>query len=357
MPIDLFASGADVIVEVLGGREPARTLVAAALERGVPVVTANKTLLAHDGEALRALARTSGTPFAYEASVLAGVPFIGSLSRRPLASRAVRIEGIVNGTSHYVLSAIANGASFARALGDAVERGFAEPDSSADVGGRDAAEKLAILLHLAGRRDVSVDNLPRIAIDVVEPADFEGASRLGGTIKPVAIASVDAGGVDAWVGPAFVDRVHPFAALEGVANAVRLTSAAGDTLTFAGPGAGPRATAVTILDDVVEALGVAAPGTLAPCTAAPGAHALDSVPGAGHELSSRAWFLTLDSGGQFSECDVVSILTSRQIPQARVVSIDGRTYVRTEAVPQAVVSEAASALRQAGPRVLALPVI
>ena len=205
---------------------------------------------------------------------------------------------------------------------------------------------------MAGRGDVRVDDLPRTAIDVVEPAHFRGAERFGGTIKPVALASLDGDDVEAWVGPAFVSRHHPLAALDGVANAVRFTSAAGETLTFSGPGAGPRATAVTILDDVIEAVsgreGV---------TGAHGIGARHRALGAQHRPRFPEWFISLDSDGQFSACDVVSILTSRQIPPTRVLTVAGRTHVRTGPVSRAVVSEAAAALRRAGVNVLAVPVL
>jgi homoserine dehydrogenase len=245
----------DVVVEVLGGVEPARTYVSAALDAGVPVVSANKSLVARHGHELRALAHARGTTFAFDAAVIAGVPFLGSLSRRPLASGIVRIEGIVNGTSAYVLNEIARGATFGAALGEAVARGYAEPDSAADTSGLDAAEKLTILLHLCGRHDIRVDDLARRGIDALEPADFVRAAALGGTIKPVVLASLDADDLTTWVGPAFVPHDHPFAQLDGMTNSLRLIYASGEVVTFTGPGAGPDITAATILDDIVETVG------------------------------------------------------------------------------------------------------
>ncbi|HEY6356743.1 MAG TPA: hypothetical protein VIX35_00780, partial [Vicinamibacterales bacterium] len=174
----------DVLVEVLGGLEPARSLVARALTAGVPVVSANKTLIAHEGAALDRLACRHATVLAYDAAVLAGVPFLGSLARRPLLSGAHRIAGIVNGTSHVITTALEAHVPFDRALAEAIERGYAEPDSSADLSGRDAAEKLTILLRLAGVARVRVEQLTTRGIDGLTPEDFAAARCLGGTVKP-----------------------------------------------------------------------------------------------------------------------------------------------------------------------------
>ena len=265
-PLGLYDDGGaivnarvDVIVEALGDAEPARTLLTRALERGIPVVTANKTLVAHHGRALEALARRRQTIFAFDAAVVAGVPFLGSLARRPLVSATERIAGVINGTSHFILTAMDGGASYQAALAEAVERGYAEPDSRADTSGRDAAEKLTILLHLAGCRDVEVADLTCAPLDAVDAADLACAREGGGAIKPVALASLTASRPGAWVGPVFVRRDHPFAHLSGVDNALAITAENGHTVTFAGPGAGPDVTAVTIIDDIVEAVTAHAP--------------------------------------------------------------------------------------------------
>jgi homoserine dehydrogenase len=258
--------GLDVLVEVLGGLEPARTIVRQALAAGVPVVTANKTLVAYHGAELSRLAAHHGVAFAYDAAVLAGVPFLGSLARRPLLSGARRLAGIVNGTSHAIATAIERGESFEGALADAVARGYAEPDSSADISGRDAAEKLTILLHLAGVSHARVTDITRVGLEVATPALFHAAKQLGGTIKPVAVAALDVednGG--AWVGPAWVAADHVFARTSGVTNVLQIGGAAGrhaagvPDVVFQGPGAGPAATAATIIDDIAEVVAGAAP--------------------------------------------------------------------------------------------------
>jgi len=250
----LFAKPCDVLIDVMGGVNPAFELVTRALLAGVHVVTANKTLVAAHGPRLESLARRQGVAFMYDAAVLAGVPFLGALARRPLVASPLRMTGIINGTSHFVTSRMVRGGSFASALKEAVRLGYAEPDSSADVGGRDAAEKLTILLHLAGCASVAVADLTTRGIDTITPADISGAHALGGVIKPVALAWLDPEDPGAWVGPAFVPRAHPFAALDGVQNALEFAGSIGDPVTFTGPGAGPRVTAATILDDLVEAL-------------------------------------------------------------------------------------------------------
>lgn len=271
---------ADVIVEVMGGLEPARALVASALDAGIPVVSANKTLVAYHGHELRALAAARRTTFACEAAVVAGVPFLGALARRPLCAAARRILGILNGTSHVVAAALDRGESLEAALHDAVKRGYAEPDSAADIAGRDAAEKLAILLHLAGRPDVAPDRLPVVGLDVLRPGDFREARRMGGVIRPIALAAIDDDAPGAWVGPALVALDHPLASLRGVENLVQLTDARGHVVAFRGPGAGPDATARTVIDDVVELL-LSGPGARRLVPAATGtssAPALDAPP-------------------------------------------------------------------------------
>ena len=167
------------------------------------------------------------------------VPRIAFATAARVSAR-VRIEGIVNGTSHYVAERDRERRVVRARAGDAVERGFAEPDSSADISGRDAAEKLTILLHLAGRRDVAVDDLPSIAIDVVEPADLRARRVLAGRSNRSRSRRSIRPGSSAWVGPAFVDRVIRSPRSTGSPTRCASRVAAGDTLTFAGPGAGPR---------------------------------------------------------------------------------------------------------------------
>jgi homoserine dehydrogenase len=249
----VLARRPDVVVEVLGGVEPAYSLVTRALAAAVPVVTANKSLLAAHGPALLTLAARAGVPFRYEASVVAGVPFLGALASQSASARATRIQGIVNGTSNAILTAMrTRGDTLERALAEAQRLGLAEPDPASDTSGLDAAEKLAVLaLHL-GWGALDARTIERDGVEALRPIDFEQAGEFGGTIKPLAFAERRAEGLTAFVGPAFVPASHPLARIDGVENAVRLRTPDGELL-FAGPGAGPDVTAATVIDDALEA--------------------------------------------------------------------------------------------------------
>ena len=339
----------DIVVEAMGGIEPARSLVTAALEAGIPVVSANKTLVAAHGRELRRLAAANGVRFACDAAVLAGVPFVGSLERRPLVSAATRIEGILNGTSHFIVSAIGRGAAFDAALADATARGYAEPDSRADISGGDAAQKLTVLLHLAGC-DAREEDLPRLGIDVIDPEDLAAARRAGGTIKPVVLASLEESRPGAWVGPAFVAEDHPFARLDGVTNALRLTSTDG-CCTFSGPGAGPAVTAATIVDDVVEIL-----------TSGPRWPALrPSLTAARHiplgEPPSGRWFLRVAGADRLTSHDVAEFLAVRRAPVVRLDDCGDRFTCVTALTTWSTVNDVITAVRVGGARAIALPVI
>jgi homoserine dehydrogenase len=253
----LLASRPDLVVEVLGGLEPARSIVVEALERGIPVVTANKSLIAAHGDELADAAARGGVPLRYEASVLAGVPFLGTFATRPLAARIGGVTGIVNGTTNYVLTQMARAQQdFEDALAGAQRLGLAEPDPANDVDGHDAAEKLAVLLRHFGLRSVHPAAIETAGIRQIQAADLRHAREFGGAIKPVVSAEWHTGAVRAFVGPAFVPTEHKLARIEDVENAVCLhragaTGGAGD-LFYSGPGAGPAVTAATILDDVAE---------------------------------------------------------------------------------------------------------
>ena len=254
----LFEEPASILVELLGGVEPARTLLLDALDRRIAVVTANKSLLARCGRELRAAATATSTPLLYEAAVLAGVPFLGTFARRPHAAAASALVGIANATSNYVLGRAAAGATIADALREAQRHGYAEPDPHADVAGIDAAEKLAVLIHHFAARDVHPDQFETVGIASLGSQQSVHAAELGGVIKPVVSADWTNGEIDAFVGPAFVSGEHPLARVDGVDNALLLTTPHG-RLLFQGPGAGPEVTAATVLDDVREVIAGVAP--------------------------------------------------------------------------------------------------
>jgi homoserine dehydrogenase len=245
----------DVVVEALDAVEPARTLVARLLGRGTAVVTANKALVAQHGAHLESIAASRGAAFRYEATALAGVPFLGMLADRPLVASVDRVLAIVNGTSNFLLTSLAeSGASFDQALAAAQERGYAEPDPSRDLDGLDAADKLLLLTSLFGWGRLSREALDIRGIRGVTAADLAAARSLGGTIKAVVSAERDATGVRAFVGPAFLPSTEPMASLGGALNGIKLDGRHIKDLFFSGPGAGPDVTAATLLDDAIQAV-------------------------------------------------------------------------------------------------------
>ncbi len=258
-PDTVFDTQPTIIVEALGGLEPARTLVLEAIARGIPVVTANKSLLAHHGDELLEAASVAGVPLRYEASVIAGVPFLGTFARRPYASALSAFSGILNGTTNFILSQMADGnRDYRSALYDAQRRGLAEPDPSKDVSGVDAVEKLTILIRQFAGLRVDPGAIETTGIERITSDDLAGARGLGGTLKPVVHAEgiAQAGGatpIAAFAGPAFVRDEHPLARVHHAGNGLCLRAISDSQMCFTGPGAGPDATAITMLDDVVEA--------------------------------------------------------------------------------------------------------
>lgn len=243
----------DVVVEALGNVEPARTIVARLLSRGISVVTANKSLVAEHRDHLESIAAGRGAAFRYEATALSAVPFLGTLAARPLVASVDRVQAIVNGTSNYLLTSLAEGASFDAALARAQERGYAEPDPSRDLDGLDAADKLILLTALFGWGRLSREALDVSGIRSVTPDDLAAARSIGGTIKAIVSAERDTQGVRAFVGPVFLPSTEPLASLSGALNGIRLDGRHVSNLFFSGPGAGPDVTAATLLDDAIEA--------------------------------------------------------------------------------------------------------
>ncbi|MDP9318462.1 MAG: homoserine dehydrogenase, partial [Actinomycetota bacterium] len=247
----------DIVVEVIGGIEPARSLILTALECGASVVTANKALLADDGATLFAAAEKAGRDLYFEAAVAGAIPIIRPL-RESLAGDSVRrVLGIVNGTTNFILDMMdATGASFETALEKAQALGFAEADPTADVEGFDAAAKAAILASLAFHTRVSSSDVYREGITDVSQRDLESARRLGSVVKLLAICdrSVEGDGretVSVRVHPAMIPAAHPLASVRGAFNAVFVECAAAGELMFYGPGAGGAPTASAVLGDIV----------------------------------------------------------------------------------------------------------
>jgi len=254
----------DVVVEVIGGIEPARELVLAALKAGKPVVTGNKELLANVGADLFAAAEEAGVDLLFEASVAGGIPFIRPLRESLAGERIDRIMGIVNGTTNYILTRMTEaGASYADALSEAQTLGYAERDPTADVEGHDAAAKAAIIASIAFGVRVVAGDVHDEGISGITTADIDYAAKMGFVIKLLAIAEQHGGpdpGADGHAGevavrvhPAMVPAEHPLASVRDSFNAVFVEGAAVGDLMFYGRGAGGAPTASAVLGDVIDA--------------------------------------------------------------------------------------------------------
>jgi homoserine dehydrogenase len=243
----------DVVVEVMGGIEPARRVVADALKHGKQVVTANKALLAAHGDVLLSYADQHDLDLMFEASVAGGIPVIRALRSSLASDRVQSIHGIINGTSNYVLTEVEqSGASLDEVVKEAQKLGYAEADPSADVDGFDAAAKLQILMCLAFGTSVTQATPEVRSIVPLCSIDFEYARSFGYRIKPLAVARKDGDQIEAWVGPALVPEEHVLAGVSGVYNACYLNSQAVGPLLFYGQGAGMMATAVSVVADVID---------------------------------------------------------------------------------------------------------
>ncbi|MEQ7129274.1 homoserine dehydrogenase [Actinopolymorpha sp. B11F2] len=244
----------DLVVEVIGGIEPARSLILGALEHGASVVTANKALLAEDGSSLFSVAQKYGADLYYEAAVGAAIPLIRPLRESLAGDRVTRVLGIVNGTTNYILDRMdAEGAGFAEALEDAQALGYAEADPTADVEGFDAAAKAAILAGLAFHTRVTASDVHREGIAEVTATDVASARAMDCVVKLLAIAELAPGGdqLGVRVHPAMIPRAHPLASVREAYNAVFVESAAAGQLMFYGSGAGGAPTASAVLGDLV----------------------------------------------------------------------------------------------------------
>jgi homoserine dehydrogenase len=249
----------DVVVEVIGGIEPARSLILSALESGASVVTANKALLAEDGPTVYEAAEKAGRDLYYEAAVAGAIPILRPLRESLAGDRVTRVLGIVNGTTNFILDKMeTTGAGFTEALEEAQELGYAEADPTADVEGFDAAAKAAILASLAFHSRVTAADVHREGISEVTAADVQSAKDMNSVVKLLAIAELRSSGegdgeeaVAVRVHPAMIPDSHPLASVRGAYNAVFVESEAAGQLMFYGPGAGGAPTASAVLGDLV----------------------------------------------------------------------------------------------------------
>ena len=257
----------DVVVEVIGGIHPAHELITTALRAGKPVVTANKALLAVAGAELAEVAASAGVDLLYEAAVAGAIPVIRPLRESLAGEQIVRVMGIVNGTTNFILTRMEeDGSSYDEALAEAQSLGLAERDPSADVDGHDAAAKAAILAALAFGSDVVDADVHREGITAITGADVAYAKKLGYSIKLLAVAELVDGGpeVSVRVHPAMVPKTHPLAAVRGAFNAVFVEGAVSGELMLYGKGAGGGPTASAVLGDLVDASRNLRAGTHAP---------------------------------------------------------------------------------------------
>jgi homoserine dehydrogenase len=252
---DEILASSDLVVELIGGLDPARDYVLRAMRAGKHVVTANKQLLAEHGEELWAEARARGVQLRFEAAVAGVVPVIRVLQESLAAAEVERVHGIVNGTTNYILTEMARtGASYADALADAQRLGYAEADPTDDVTGKDAAAKMAILARLAFDTPVSLSQVPYEGIEHLTADDLEYARDLGLGLKLIGTAERVDGKLSVRVHPAFLYAGHPLASVHGPYNAVTVESQAITEITMSGPGAGGPQTASAVLGDVISAM-------------------------------------------------------------------------------------------------------
>lgn len=243
----------DIVCELIGGTEVAYRYVCEALSRNKHVVTANKELMARHGHAILAEAAARRLDVYFEGAVAGGIPIIRPLKVDLAANRITRVVGILNGTTNYILTCMATeGKSFSEALAEAQRLGYAEPDPTYDIEGRDAAYKIAILAAIAFRAQVDVDRVFHEGITRISPRDIAYARELGFVIKLLAIARDDGEALDVRVHPALVPQAHPLAAVNGVFNAVLLHGNAVGDVMFFGRGAGARPTGSAVVGDLIE---------------------------------------------------------------------------------------------------------
>ena len=243
---------ADIVIELIGGIEPARTLLLKAIESGASVVTANKALLAQHGPELYRAAEERGVDIYFEAAVGGAIPIVRPLRESLVGDGITSLVGIVNGTTNYILDEMTTkGLQFDQALRDAQAKGFAEADPTADVDGLDAAAKAAIMATLAFHTDVRMDDVPVEGIRTITADDIAAAQTEHRVIKLLAVAERGEQGISARVYPALIPDSHPLASVHGSFNAVFVTAKAADDLMFYGRGAGGAPTASAVVGDVV----------------------------------------------------------------------------------------------------------
>jgi homoserine dehydrogenase len=259
---DILSSDADIVVELMGGLQPAEDWIQRALRSGKSVVTANKQLIARCGTELLDLARQVKQQIVFGASVAGGVPVISGLQEGLAGDGLFKIRGILNGTCNYILSQIeSSGVPFESALREAQKLGFAEANPTEDIDGLDARAKLAILARVGLHCNVQAEHIAVRTIAGIEPVDFEYAGQLGCTIRQISRVEMRDGGLLAAVGPALVPLTSPLARVQGSQNLVMATGTYGGETVFGGHGAGGNPTAVAVVSDILAIVRLAQGGS------------------------------------------------------------------------------------------------
>lgn len=358
IPEDMFTTDAaslmaqaDIVIEVMGGIEPARELILSALENGASVVTANKALLAEDGPRLYEAAEKAQRDIFFEAAVAAAIPIIRPLAASLAGDHVTRILGIVNGTTNYILDEMTTrGLGFDEALSQAQALGFAEADPTADIEGFDAAAKAAILASLAFHTRVSMSDVYREGMSQITAADIAAAADLNAVVKLLAICErrvVDGEeSISVRVHPAMVDKDHPLASVHQAFNAVFVEAESAGQLMFYGPGAGGAPTASAVLGDLV-----AAARNRVNSVFGPGETTHADLAVAGIDTTRTRYHISLDVEDRpgvlanvakiFAECDV-SIRTLRQVGHGS----DAQLFIVTHEAPDAALAQTVAQLRE-----------
>jgi homoserine dehydrogenase len=257
---DSILESSEIVVELIGGTQPARDYVLRAMRAGRHVISANKQLIAQHGDELFDAAREAGVQLRFEAAVAGVVPVIRVIQESLAATEITKVFGIVNGTTNFILTEMANtGATYAEALARAQDLGYAEADPTDDVNGADAAAKMAILARLAFHTPVGLDDVAFEGIEEISPDDIAYAKELGLSLKLLGVAERVDGGITVRVFPCFLYRGHPLAPVEGPFNAVMVEAPTITEITMSGPGAGGPETATAVLGDVVSVISGEAP--------------------------------------------------------------------------------------------------
>jgi homoserine dehydrogenase len=346
----------DVVIEVMGGIQPAHGLCLRALEAGKDVVSANKALLAENGDELFAAAAASGTDIAFGASVCGGIPIIQTLKDGLVANRIESLYGILNGTTNYILTRMTDdGGHFEEALSQAQDKGFAEADPTLDIDGTDAAQKLSLLCRIAFGVEVAPSAILKEGISHISPIDIDFARELGYTIKLLAIAKMRGEGIEARVHPALVPSGALLANVKDEFNAVEVMGSAVGPQVFHGRGAGEMPTASAIVSDLVDVAerrtdGRNGCGRLRPCEPA------HLVPPEDVHTSAYFRFTVHDRPGVIAQ--IAQIFSEEQISIAMVIQ-HGRSEVVGGAVPLIITAHEApeSHMRRAVAAIDQLPVI